>query len=125
MPLPRFGGAIVMALATTSDIAQGRAASARAGSAGSAAPADPPGTSCAGVGRMRSSPRENQPRRDQHHDAISMPTHVARDATDLYLLLGCLNDLMAIAAYDLGYPEAAEELPRAAGRMPSRSTTAR
>ena len=36
-----------------------------------------------------------------------------RDATDLYLLLGCLNDLMAIAAYDLGYPEAAEELPRA------------
>src|SRR5260370_25774744 len=37
-----------------------------------------------------------------------------RDATDLYLLLGCLNDLMAIAAADLGYPHAAEELLRAA-----------
>lgn len=37
-----------------------------------------------------------------------------RDATDLYLLLGCLNDLMAIAAYDLGYPQAAEELLRTA-----------
>jgi len=37
-----------------------------------------------------------------------------RDAAELYLLLGCLNDLMAIAAYDLGYPQAAEELLRTA-----------
>ena len=36
-----------------------------------------------------------------------------RDATELYFLLGCLNDLMAVAAYDLGYREAAEELIRA------------
>jgi transcriptional regulator with XRE-family HTH domain/tetratricopeptide (TPR) repeat protein len=37
-----------------------------------------------------------------------------RDARDLYLLLGCINDLMAIAAYDLGYSSAAEEFLRAA-----------
>jgi hypothetical protein len=36
-----------------------------------------------------------------------------RDAAELYLLLGGLNDLMAMAAYDLGYPQAAEELLRA------------
>lgn len=36
-----------------------------------------------------------------------------RDANELYLLLGCLNDLMATAADDLGYPQAAEELVRA------------
>lgn len=37
-----------------------------------------------------------------------------RDETDLYLLLGCLNCLMASAADDLGYPNASEELIRAA-----------
>lgn len=36
-----------------------------------------------------------------------------RDATQLYFLLGCLNCLMAVAADDLGYPQAAEELVRA------------
>ena len=36
-----------------------------------------------------------------------------RDQTELYFLLGCLNDLMACAADDLGYPQAAEELLRA------------
>ena len=35
-----------------------------------------------------------------------------RDQTDLYFLLGCLADLMAAAAGDLGYPQAAEELIR-------------
>jgi tetratricopeptide (TPR) repeat protein len=37
-----------------------------------------------------------------------------RDETDLYLLLGCLNCLMAGAASDLGYPNASDELIRAA-----------
>jgi hypothetical protein len=37
-----------------------------------------------------------------------------RDETDLYLLLGCLNCLMAGAASDLGYPHASDELIRAA-----------
>jgi hypothetical protein len=37
-----------------------------------------------------------------------------RDETDLYLLVGCLNCLMASAADDLGYPNASEELIRAA-----------
>jgi hypothetical protein len=37
-----------------------------------------------------------------------------RDETDLYLLLGCLNCLMAAVADDLGYPGASEELIRAA-----------
>ena len=36
-----------------------------------------------------------------------------RDQTDLYLLLGCLNCLMAAAADDLGHPSASEELIRA------------
>ena len=36
-----------------------------------------------------------------------------RDAAELYLLAGCLNALMAAAAVNLGYPEAAEELTRA------------
>ncbi len=36
-----------------------------------------------------------------------------RDTRDIYFLLGCLNDLMANVAYDLGYPQAAEELLRA------------
>jgi hypothetical protein len=35
-----------------------------------------------------------------------------RDQTDLYFLLGCLADLMAVAASELGYPQAAEELIR-------------
>lgn len=37
-----------------------------------------------------------------------------RDETDLYLLVGCLNCLMAAAADDLVYPHASEELVRAA-----------
>jgi transcriptional regulator with XRE-family HTH domain len=37
-----------------------------------------------------------------------------RDASELYLLLGCVNHLMAIAAHDLGYPQAADELLRTA-----------
>jgi hypothetical protein len=37
-----------------------------------------------------------------------------RDESDLYLLLGCINCLMACAADDLGYPHASEELIRAA-----------
>ena len=35
-----------------------------------------------------------------------------RDATDLYLFVGCLNALMAAAAKNLGFPQAAEELIR-------------
>jgi len=35
-----------------------------------------------------------------------------RDQADLYFLLGCLADLMAAAAGELGYPQAAEELLR-------------
>jgi hypothetical protein len=35
------------------------------------------------------------------------------DQADLYFLIGCLNDLMAVAASGLGYPQAAEELIRA------------
>jgi hypothetical protein len=34
------------------------------------------------------------------------------DRADLYFLLGCLSDLMAVAASGLGYPQAAEELIR-------------
>jgi transcriptional regulator with XRE-family HTH domain len=51
--------------------------------------------------------------RGRMHDALDRRMW-PRDANDLYLLLGCLNDLMAIAAYDLGYPQAAEELFRTA-----------
>jgi transcriptional regulator with XRE-family HTH domain len=36
-----------------------------------------------------------------------------RDAAELYLLAGCLTALMAAAATNLGYPQAAEELTRA------------
>jgi hypothetical protein len=50
--------------------------------------------------------------RRRMHDALDRRMW-PRDARDLYLLLGCLNDLMAVAAYDLGYPQAAEELIRA------------
>src|SRR5580700_11579443 len=35
-----------------------------------------------------------------------------RDAAELYLLAGCLSALMAAAAVNLGYPQAAEELTR-------------
>ena len=35
------------------------------------------------------------------------------DQADLYFLLGCLSDLMAVPASGLGYPQAAEELIRA------------
>ena len=35
------------------------------------------------------------------------------DQADLYFLLGCLSDLMAASASELGYPQAAEELIRA------------
>jgi hypothetical protein len=35
------------------------------------------------------------------------------DQADLYFLVGCLSDLMAVAASGLGYPQAAEELLRA------------
>jgi hypothetical protein len=34
------------------------------------------------------------------------------DRADLYFLLGCISDLMAVAASGLGYPQAAEELLR-------------
>jgi hypothetical protein len=37
-----------------------------------------------------------------------------RDQTELYFLLGALNCLMAVAASDLGYMQAGEELVRAA-----------
>jgi hypothetical protein len=50
--------------------------------------------------------------RNRMHDALDRRMW-PRDATELYFLLGCLNDLMAVAAYDLGYPQAAEELIRA------------
>ena len=36
-----------------------------------------------------------------------------RDSAELYLLAGCLSALMAAAATNLGYPQAAEELTRA------------
>src|SRR5713226_858781 len=50
--------------------------------------------------------------RSRMHDALDRRMW-PRDATDLYLLLGCLNGLMAIAAKALGYLSAAEELARA------------
>jgi hypothetical protein len=37
-----------------------------------------------------------------------------RDQTELYFLLGALNCLMAVAASDLGYTQAGEELVWAA-----------
>ena len=48
-----------------------------------------------------------------------------RDAAELYLLAGCLSALMAAAAVNLGYPQAAEELTRAGGPTPRSSITAR
>jgi transcriptional regulator with XRE-family HTH domain len=50
--------------------------------------------------------------RGRMHDALDRRMW-PRDATELYLLLGCLNELMAMAAYDLGFRQAAEELLRA------------
>jgi hypothetical protein len=50
--------------------------------------------------------------RGRMHDALDRRTW-PRDATELYLLLGSVNHLMGLAAYDLGYPQAAEELLRA------------
>ena len=48
-----------------------------------------------------------------------------RDAAELYLLAGCLGALMAAAATNLGYPQAAEELTRPAGPTPRSSITGR
>lgn len=50
--------------------------------------------------------------RNRMHEALDRRMW-PRDATTLYLLLGCLNGLMGVTADDLGYPEAAEELARA------------
>lgn len=50
--------------------------------------------------------------RNRMHDALDRRMW-PRDATELYFLLGCINDLMAVAANNLGYTEAAEELIRA------------
>ena len=50
--------------------------------------------------------------RGRMHDALDRRMW-PRDARDLYFLLGCINGLMAVAATDLGYPQAAEELVRA------------
>jgi hypothetical protein len=51
--------------------------------------------------------------RDRMHGALDRRLW-PRDETDLYLLLGCMNCLMAAVADDLGYPGASEELIRAA-----------
>jgi hypothetical protein len=51
--------------------------------------------------------------RDRVHAALDRRLW-PRDEADLYLLLGCLNCLMAAVADDLGYPSASEELIRAA-----------
>ena len=51
--------------------------------------------------------------RDRMHAALDRRLW-PRDETDLYLLLGCMNCLMAAVADDLGYPSASEELIRAA-----------
>jgi transcriptional regulator with XRE-family HTH domain len=50
--------------------------------------------------------------RNRMHDALDRRMW-PRDATELYFLLGCINDLMAVAANNLGHPVAAEELIRA------------
>jgi hypothetical protein len=42
-----------------------------------------------------------------------------RDSTELYFLLGVLSCLMAVAADDLGYPHAGEELVRSAWAYPT------
>jgi len=49
--------------------------------------------------------------RNRMHDALER--HLwPRDASELYLMVGCLNGLMASASTNLGYPQAAEELIR-------------
>ena len=50
--------------------------------------------------------------RNRVHDALDRRLW-PRDTNDLYLLAGCLNGLMASAATNLGYPQAADELIRA------------
>jgi tetratricopeptide (TPR) repeat protein len=49
--------------------------------------------------------------RNRMHDALERRLW-PRDARELYLMVGCLNGLMASAATNLGYPQAAEELIR-------------
>jgi hypothetical protein len=49
--------------------------------------------------------------RNRMHDALERRLW-PRDASELYLMTGCLNGLMATAATNLGYPQAAEELIR-------------
>ena len=49
---------------------------------------------------------------DRMHDALDRRLW-PKDVTELYFLLGCLNDLMGCLAADLGYAAAAEELARA------------
>jgi hypothetical protein len=49
--------------------------------------------------------------RNRMHDALERRLW-PRDVTELYLMVGCLNGLMASAANNLGYPLAAEELIR-------------
>jgi len=51
--------------------------------------------------------------RGRMHDVLDRQMW-PRDASELYFLLGCLNDLMAIAAHDLGYPQSADEFLRSA-----------
>jgi hypothetical protein len=50
--------------------------------------------------------------RNRMHDALDRRLW-PRDTAELYLMIGCLNGLMASAANNLGYPESAEELVRA------------
>jgi transcriptional regulator with XRE-family HTH domain len=50
--------------------------------------------------------------RDRMHAALDRRMW-PRDQAELYFLLGCLNGLMAIGAWDLGSPAGAEELARA------------
>jgi transcriptional regulator with XRE-family HTH domain len=50
--------------------------------------------------------------RNRMHDALDRRLW-PRDAAELYLMIGCLNGLMACAANNLGYPQSAEELIRA------------
>jgi hypothetical protein len=49
--------------------------------------------------------------RNRMHDALERRLW-PRDVTELYLMAGCLNGLMASTANNLGYPQAAEELIR-------------
>ena len=49
--------------------------------------------------------------RNRMHDALERRLW-PRDVNELYLMVGCLNGLMASAANNLGYPQAAEELIR-------------